>query len=450
MPRLALQSIVDAQSPADMSDALTTVVDGNPTTIAIGSTSNGATISLAYVADILHDIHVDIYAGADSRVVSRINRLLQGTGAPKVETYHRTGTVMVRSKGAPTPLPASMSATSDGAMHFVWTVAPTQGASTPTLPPAIPATPAPAPTAAPSIKVAAAPASKRGLFTVPPRSTTHRIITPVAADREMLDASWALHKMGKPVAVMLEGPAGTGKTSIVDDFAADQQVGVFTFDGAAAGSWADWTGTTVLRDGDKGTVTHFAWSSFIEAIRKDGPEAGVPRIVLVDELNRAESAAANNALMPIMSQGRLYVPEADETVFVDPLVMFVFTMNRGYAGTQALDHALADRMWTNIRMDYLPADKEVALVTDRVAGISEEQATLLVRAARQVRDMAEAGNLTEAVSTRSVLMAAEYVAVGRSLRQAATYCWANGFDAAGGAESDRGQVLQAVFNILPE
>ena len=57
--------------------------------------------------------------------------------------------------------------------------------------------------------------------------------------------------------------------------------------------------------------------------------------------------------------------------------------------------------------------------------------------------------IDEAISTRSVLQAAFLVRQGLKLKVAATACWANAYDAKGGAESDRGMVLQTINSLLP-
>ena len=447
MAKLAIKPILEAGSDADLTDGLVSIVSASSDLITL-SVGNEATVTGILQSDIYVGFRVIIEADADSKTASRLNKLLAGTGFPKVEKYHRNGQMMVRTKGAPTPVPCVIDGV-DSASGYAWTVVSTPTPTTPapapeTTPEAAPEPEAPAPEA---IKVAPVKTgAARDLFRVPSKATTHDIVTS-KSNRDVLQAAWDLHQKGQPATVMLEGPAGTGKTSIVDDFASKQGVGVFVFDGAAAASWADWTGSTILTDGEKGTTTKFAQSSFIEAIRADGPHAGVNRIVLVDEVNRAESAAANNALMPILSQLRLFIAEANETVHVDPAVMFVFTMNRGYRGTTALDEALADRMWTTIRMDYLDKDDEVALVTSRT-GITPEQAEPLVNVARQVRDVASRGELDEAVSTRSVLQAAHFVSVGMTLTAAAEYCWANAFEARGDSDSDRSIVLTAIKAVL--
>ena len=70
---------------------------------------NEAKISALWdrVAHRWQNIDVTIYAHASSTTAARVNRLLTGTGAPRAETYHRTGTIVIRARQHAYPLPAS-------------------------------------------------------------------------------------------------------------------------------------------------------------------------------------------------------------------------------------------------------------------------------------------------------------------------------------------------------
>jgi MoxR-like ATPase len=288
-----------------------------------------------------------------------------------------------------------------------------------------------------------------GLLHFPVRSTTEHIAMS-KADRDVLEGYWAKHIGGEQSIVALVGPSGTGKTSLIWDLAADKQVGLFMFDAAGASSFTDWTGTTVLRQGEGSPVTEFITSSFIEVCRLDGPCAGRPRIVGIDELNRAESGGALNALLPMLAQGRLFIPELGATIIIDPMVFFAFTLNRGsaYNATLTLDAALADRVQAWVMLDFLTEAEEIKLMQDRT-GITAADAKRLVDAAKQVREIADRGELQHSISTRRTLDAARAVTkAGLSLEHAAMYCWANSYLDEGGKESDRGRVLTAIHASL--
>ena len=375
-------------------------------------------------------------AGITPVVVQRVNRLLVGTGV-EVKWYFRTNDVRVHVGRGWHALPLDLLVTRDPAAPMEWTVvaqdptgkvvastgpraakvakavkvAPVKVAPAPapapvraptpvpmTLPvrevvaepaPAavtVPALPEPAPA---PVKVAPAPrTAPTGLFRFPALTEAGEVvIKPDTAQH--LDLLWGMHTAGKRQVIALVGPTGTGKTSLAYRLAARHGVGVMVFDAAGAREFSDWVGTTHLRDGR----TEFLPSGFLTAIDADGPFGGQPRIVVIDEVNRAESSGALNALIPVLHGfGSLYVPEMGRSVNVDPTVMVVLTANRGtaYAGTVGMDLALQDRVTAWLRLDYLEEKDERALLMSRT-GIDEAQATRLTAAAVRIRDAAGRG-----------------------------------------------------------
>jgi hypothetical protein len=495
---LPIRNYVAGDPTADMSDhVVTTTWDRNAGVLRCVIEKDAALITGVYSSATNHlvSVAVALTERLSALGVARVNRLLSGMGAPVVETYHRTGALTVRMPGRPVPLPvvldADLGSLSDGRIGWAWSltstrqtgagtltetepagqhaantgyVAPAAPVKTPTPPPVltppapIPAPvevveapePPPAPEPAPVASIAAV-APKRstsalGLFVYPPRNTTERIEVSDLHRRKMA-AAWSRHQTGVSTVLALVGPAGTGKTSLVWDLAAEKRLGVFQFDCAGATTTADWFGSTVLdKDG-----TRFAFSSFIEAIREDGEYGDEERIVLLDELNRAETSAALNALMSILTKRTAYIPEAGITIRVSRNVFFAVTMNRGsaYSGTVNLDAALIERLEGWLRLDFLPEADEVALVTTRVPGIKTEDAARLIKAARQVREVADRGEVRKSVSTRMVLAAASFAVAGLSLREAAEMTWVDSYDDEGASESERGIVLTAVNSVLP-
>ena len=473
---LPLNQYVVGASTLPWSDGLTST-SWDSITRTIRTTvgySNGALIEVRVDAGGNADqVTAALDQGMDSLVAARVNRLLHGMGFPRVEKYQRTGAFVARLDGQPSPVPCVIRTDRD--VYGNWTAKNVGATPAAPLAPQAPApapapvqtpTPPPAPAPEPAATVEAAPAPEpavqalrvaveakpedpSGLFYFPARATTDSIIT-TPLNSKVLRAAWTQHAGGERAAVALVGPAGTGKTSIVDDLAAEYGVGVFNFDAAGASSFVDWTGTTALTtDEDGNTVTRFVPSSFTEAIRADGPYGDTPRIVRVDEVNRAETGGALNALMPILSQASLYIPETGQTVPVSHAVFFAFTLNRGsaYAGTVTLDAALADRMQAWIMLDYLSQEDEADLLVRRT-GVAPEVALQLVKTAHQVREIASRGEITTGVSTRRVLQAGRLVQQGLSARESAEYCWANAYADEGGAEGERGLVMLAINSAL--
>jgi nitric oxide reductase NorQ protein len=468
MAKLALPRLLDRPSEVVDERTRSSVGLAGDMVVDVFSPANLVTPAATFVVTPT-DVSVAVGVLTDSFVAPRINRLLDGVaGAPRIEKYHRTGRMVARFRGHPRPLPVSFTLPlvpmgAPGSMGvaptIVQAVAP---APVPPAPAPAPAPEAPAPMVlqpeSPHVALKVAPAAVDAqtcgcpaggcLFTYPDRSRAGRIITS-ALTKAALKAALAKHRSGERSTVALVGPKGTGKTELVWDLAAAEGMGLFVFDGAGASSFADWTGATALVTEGGQTVTRYIPSSFIEAIRVDGPHGDEKRLVLVDELNRAELAGALNALMPILSAGSLYIPETGRTVVVSRNVMFLFTLNRGsaYNATITLDAALSDRIETWVRTEYLPEQDETNLVCART-GLAPEQAARLVRVGRHIRDVAERGEIDDGVSTRRILVAGSMVSQGMSLRDAAEVCWANIYPDEGGSEGQRGLVITAINAAL--
>jgi MoxR-like ATPase len=480
-----LDVFIPGRSTAQWTDAITDASEIAPGTLRLAIKQPGhvrsaalteAVIDAVYssTTNALIDVKVTLKVVPSPLTVARINRLLTGLDAPRLETYFRTGTLVWRMPGTPRQVQQGSNLFGiEGrldAAGWAWyitapylTVAPTPAPVAPIASPTIapqepdedPFTWSDGPVSAPvaPMKVTVAPSKADedvlGLFEYPQQPD--RIHT--SADiTKRLDAAWQRQQRGKRTVVALVGPAGTGKTSILDTLAADKGVGIFTFDAMGATSFADWVGQKdiVATPDGTGTITTFTPSSFITAIDAEGPYKGQQRIVRIDEVNRGETGAALNALMPILAQGRLFIPEANRTVFIDPAVMFTFTLNRGsaYSGTVTLDAALEDRVNLWIRLDYLPVDEEIALLDER-CGLDAEQARPLVEAAVQVREIAARGEIAKGVSHRKVLDAADFVAAGTlTAAEAAEACWVDGYPDEGGEHGDRARVLLAIRSKL--
>ena len=408
-------------------------------------------------------VQADLEAGPSQVVVQRFNRLMAGTGV-EAAFYHRVSATALRVKTVAgkrakwVPLPVSVTWSDlPGSTEKVQVQSLGAPVALPKAPtaapvPAVVSAPVPEPVVAPepseapveAIAQTAPKSDPRGLFKYP--VVTKRSEVVVKADvRDDLDAHWDLHKSGHRQVLCIVGPTGTGKTSLVYNMAARKGVGIFIFDAMGAREFSDWVGTTHLRDGK----TEFVPSGFLQAIDADGPYGGQPRIILIDEVNRAESSGALNALMPVLhSFGTLYVPEMGRGVAVDSAAMVVMTANRGsqYAGTVGLDRALADRVTAWFKLDYLEADAERALIEER-SGLDTGKVLRLIGAADAIRRADQRGEIPEGggISTRAILEAAVKAAAGMPLHRAATRAWLGLYSEEGGSSSEA-QVVQSAID----
>lgn len=150
------------------------------------------------------------------------------------------------------------------------------------------------------------------------------------------------HNIENKISTLLIGPTGLGKTDIVVQIAEVMGIPITIFDmGTMTDPIMGLVGTHIIEVKDGKTFSQFKKSRFSEVIQRPG-------IVLLDEVNRAASAA-NNLLFPCLDFRRQLPMEysfGDTTpVEIHKDCVFFATANIGsqYTGTHKLDRALIDR-----------------------------------------------------------------------------------------------------------
>lgn len=221
------------------------------------------------------------------------------------------------------------------------------------------------------------------------------------ADLVTLQDAWALRQAGRPAATLITGPAGTAKTALARAFAASIGVPFLKVDGGAIRTADDWAGA-FRQDANTKTWAH-RWSPFAQVLR-----AGVPMVVLIDELNRTESPQALNALLGLLDwTGSLLVPDANATLHLPKGVLVVATANIGpeFVGTLPLDGAVRQRFPYGVRLDYPRESVETDLLVNMTGITRKLAARLVVLAAQQRvnRDDAQQYPSGAVISTRVII-----------------------------------------------
>jgi MoxR-like ATPase len=307
-----------------------------------------------------------------------------------------------------------------------------------------PKTPATIPS--PSLAVSPLPAGHPGIFrTLNPKSGMKVHVE--SSTRAALDAAFAGFMAGDRTSIILRGPSGAGKTITAEDLAARHGLPFWKVDVAGLRDFADWVGSVTLQTSEKGMQTGYTPSQFAEAVDAHGPYGGIPRLILLDEITRAETAGAMNALLPVLDgRGTLYVPDAHKSINIDPAVLFIGTANigAGFTGTTVLDTAFVNRGTCWVIVDYPPTATERAILQEQ-GGIDATTATQLVNVASQIRKIAE---IPYGVSTRQLVATARLIKHGLKPVDACIHAFVNTYDADGGADSDRAKVLAPVQAVL--
>ena len=208
-----------------------------------------------------------------------------------------------------------------------------------------------------------------------------------------------------PINILIKGRHGMGKSELARQLSA---INNLAYNPIPIGSLQE-TGQLMGRYELIGGETKFVEGKFVKAIRTPNS------LVHLEELNRPESPKALNDLFPILDDGRAIMHEQLGEVKVSMGVVFVATLNEGfeYTGIDPMDAALEDRFHI-ITLGYLPPQLETTLILTRT-GLAGESSTKLLQFVNKLRTD---GQDPIHVSTRRILMMAELVQAGLSMRSA--------------------------------
>jgi MoxR-like ATPase len=227
--------------------------------------------------------------------------------------------------------------------------------------------------------------------------------------------------------VLLEGPPGTGKSTLLRALASSAGIGFEPVEGNAELTPARLVGhhdpSRVLAEG------------YTDANWVDGPLASAMRdgsLLYVEELNRVPEETLN-VLITVMSEGELHVPRLG-TLTVSPGFRLVAAMNPFDAvGTARISSAIYDRT-CRVVMGYQSDDEETAIVGRAVGDVDPQwtaRVVELVRLTRSHPDVRIGSSVRGAIDL--VLVA---VSLG-ALRRSRPDDWSVGLDAALAALSGR-------------
>jgi MoxR-like ATPase len=214
------------------------------------------------------------------------------------------------------------------------------------------------------------------------------------ADEGIAGVVYLADRLGKPV--LIEGPAGTGKTQLaksVAEMAGARLIRLQCYEGLdESKALYEWNYKKQLLRIQAQRVAEDAGSEWtdieedisepflltrplLEAIRADEPV-----VLLIDEVDRVE-VETEALLLEILSDYQVSIPELG-TVSANQIPLVFLTSNN----TRELSEALKRRCLF-LHIDYPDLEREKEIVLTRVPGVSDHLADQIVRIVRSIRSL---------------------------------------------------------------
>ncbi len=230
------------------------------------------------------------------------------------------------------------------------------------------------------------------------------------ADPRIAQVVYLAGMLDKPV--LVEGPAGVGKTELAKSMAkvTDRRlIRLQCYEGLdEAKALYEWNyKKQLLRiqsdvDHDWDTISHDIFSEeflltrpLLEAIRSEKPV-----VLLIDEVDRVE-VETEALLLEILSDFQVSIPELG-TMSANTQPLVFLTSNN----TRELSEALKRRCLF-LHIDYPDAEREQAILNARVPGLSEHLASQVAKVARSIRslDLKKSPSVSETIDWARTLIA---------------------------------------------
>ncbi|MEO9223883.1 MAG: MoxR family ATPase [Acidimicrobiales bacterium] len=240
------------------------------------------------------------------------------------------------------------------------------------------------------------------------------------SDESIAGIVYLADRLGKPI--LVEGPAGTGKTQLaksVAEITGSRLIRLQCYEGLdESKALYEWNykkqllriqAERVVSDGEAGTGGSNAWSDIetdifsdeflltrplLEAIRADDPV-----VLLIDEVDRVE-VETEALLLEILSDYQVSIPELG-TIDAKQIPLVFLTSNN----TRELSEALKRRCLF-LHIDYPDMEREKLIVQTKVEGITDSLADQIARIVRSIRqlELKKAPSVSETIDWARTLM----------------------------------------------
>ncbi|MBI5133169.1 MAG: MoxR family ATPase [Thaumarchaeota archaeon] len=226
--------------------------------------------------------------------------------------------------------------------------------------------------------------------------------------------------------VLIIGPKGTGKTTLVRKFADMLGRELFSINLSLRTRESHLVGTKTLDNGSIG----FVEGVLVKSMRDGG-------LLYLDELNAAEPDVLLRLDEALDDRRQIVLKEAEgQVVYAQKDWFVVATINPlTHAGTKELPQQLLSRFPIRIKLDYPPDDIELEIIKTHVSmdGI-EDDVKRAIRLANSLREAAAVEELYYSPSIRETIAFAKMIADGTKPKDIAKLVFANVYTQWGDSE----------------
>jgi len=216
--------------------------------------------------------------------------------------------------------------------------------------------------------------------------------------------------------VLIIGPKGTGKTSLVRDFAKNKNINLESINFSLRTRESHLVGTKTLTDG---TV------SFDEGILIKSMKEG--DMLYLDEINSAEADVLLRLDEALDDRKQIVLKESTgETIKAKENWFVIATINPlTHSGTKELPPQLLSRFPVRISLEYPPEDVELEIIKKYVSGNHESELVQGIKLANTLRQAAAVEELFYSPSLRETIAFGKLLDNETSTKEAATVVFGN-------------------------